>query len=86
MSEENVVDVAAVQSEARKAEQKNAAQIVELGARHNKSDLAQRAISEGRSIEEFRGELLEVIGSQKALESNEIGFFVEGYQCSGKPT
>ena len=73
MSEENVVDVAAVQSEARKAEQKNAASIVELGARHNKSDLAQRAISEGRSIEEFRGELLEVIGSQKALESNEIG-------------
>ena len=73
MSEENVVDVAAVQSEARKAEQKNAAQIVELGARHGKSDLAQRAISEGRSIEEFRGQLLEEIGSQKALESNEIG-------------
>lgn len=73
MSEENVVDVAAVRSEARKAEQKNAAQIVELGSRHNKSDLAQRAISEGRSIEEFRGELLDVIGSQKALESNDIG-------------
>ena len=73
MSEENVVDVAAVQSEARKAEQKNAAQIVELGARHNKSDMAQRAISEGRSIEEFRGILLEEIGSQKALNNQEIG-------------
>jgi HK97 family phage major capsid protein len=73
MSEENVVDVAAVQSEARKAEQKNAAQIVELGSRHGKSDLAQRAISEGRSIEEFRGQLLDVIGSQKALEDTQIG-------------
>ncbi len=67
------VDVEAVQAEARKAEQRNAAQIVELGARHSKSDMAQRAIAEGRSIEEFRGELLEEIGSSKALESKEIG-------------
>ena len=77
MSEENVVDVAAVQSEARKAEQKNAAQIVELGSRHNKSDMAQRAISEGRSIEEFRGILLEEIGSEKALSNQEIGLTQE---------
>ena len=67
------IDIAAVEADARKAAQKNAAQIVELGARHNKSDLAQRAISEGKSIEEFRGELLEVIGSDRSLESQEIG-------------
>ena len=67
------IDIAAVEADARKAAQKNAAQIVELGARHNKSDLAQRAISEGKSIEEFRGELLEVIGSDRALESQDIG-------------
>lgn len=73
MSEENQIDVAAVETQARQAAQKNAAQIVELGARHNKSDLAQRAISEGRSIEEFRGELLEVVGSQKALEEQNTG-------------
>jgi HK97 family phage major capsid protein len=70
---ENAVDVAAVQAEARKAEQKNAAQIVELGARHNQSDMAQKAIRDGKSIEEFRGELLESIGSEKALQSEEIG-------------
>jgi len=67
------VDVAAVQAEARKAEQRNAAQIVELGARHNKSDMAQKAISEGRSIEEFRGILLDEIKSTEGLESQSIG-------------
>ena len=70
---EHTIDIAAVEAEARKAAQRNAAQIVELGARHNKSDLAQKAISEGRSIEEFRGELLDVIGSQRAVEEQAIG-------------
>lgn len=67
------VDIAAVEAEARKAAQRSAAQIVELGARHNQSDLARKAIAEGRSIEEFRGELLETIGSERALESQDIG-------------
>lgn len=70
---EQTIDIAAVEAEARKAAQRNAAQIVELGARHNKSDLAQKAIAEGLSVEEFRGELLETIGSQRALEEKEIG-------------
>jgi HK97 family phage major capsid protein len=72
MSEQNF-DIAAVEAEARKAAQRNAAQIVELGAKHSRSDLAHKAISEGRTIEEFRGELLDVIGSTRALEEKEIG-------------
>ena len=67
------VDVQAVEAQARQAAQKNAAQIIELGSRHNKSEMAQRAISEGVSIEEFRGQLLEEIGSTRALEDQEIG-------------
>lgn len=67
------IDIAAVEAEARKAAQRDASQIVELGSRHNRSDLAQKAIQEGRSIEEFRGELLEQIGSQRALEEKSIG-------------
>ena len=67
------VDIAAVEAEARKAAQKNAAQIVELGARHQRSDLAQKAIQDGKSVEEFRGELLDVIGSQRALENTDLG-------------
>lgn len=67
------IDVAAVEAEARKAAQKNAAQIIELGAKHSRSDLAQKAISEGLSIEEFRGTLLDEVGSTRALETQEIG-------------
>jgi HK97 family phage major capsid protein len=67
------VDIAAVEAEARKAAQRSAAQIVELGARHNQADLARKAIADGKSIEEFRGELLETIGSTRALESQDVG-------------
>ena len=67
------VNIEAVKAEAQQAAQKNAAQIVELGARHNKSDMARDAIAKGESIESFRGALLESIGSQSALESQDIG-------------
>ncbi len=67
------VDVQAVEAQARQAAQKNAAQIVELGSRYNKSEMAQRAIADGVSIEEFRGQLLEEIGSIRALEDQEVG-------------
>ena len=67
------VNLEAVKAEAQQAAQKNAAQIVELGARHNKSDMAREAIASGQSIDAFRGALLESIGSTTALESQEIG-------------
>ena len=76
LKEDNVmseVDIEAVKAEAQQAAQRNAAQIVELGARHNKSDMAREAIAKGQSIEEFRGALLDEIGSSAALESQEIG-------------
>ena len=60
-------------AEASKTAQRNAAEIVALGARHNQQDMAREAISSGRSIEEFRGELLEKVGSQRALEEKTIG-------------
>jgi HK97 family phage major capsid protein len=66
-------DIAAIEAEARKAAQKSAAQIIDLAARHNRTDLGQKAIAEGRSIEEFRGELLEAIGSERALEDQDVG-------------
>jgi HK97 family phage major capsid protein len=67
------VDIEAVKAEAQQSAQRNAAQIVELGSRHNQGEMARKAISEGRSIEEFRGELLESIGSQRALEDQNVG-------------
>ena len=78
MSEvEKTVDVEAVKAEAAKTAQRNAADIVALGARHNQSKMAEKAIADGLSIEEFRGELLEKIGSERALETQEIGLTKE---------
>ena len=68
-----VIDIAAVEANARQSAQKNAAQIIELGSRHAENGMAQKAIAEGTSIEEFRGQLLEKVGSQRALEDQSIG-------------
>lgn len=68
-----VINVAEVEANARQSAQRNAAQISELGARHNLRDLAQKALEKGASIEDFRGEVLEIIGSKKALENQDIG-------------
>ena len=67
------IDIEAVKADAMKSAQRNAAQIVELGARHNKSDMARKAIADGTTIEEFRGELLESVGSTRGLEAKDIG-------------
>jgi len=67
------VDVAGIEAKARKAAEKNAAEIVELGARHNQSTMAQEFIAGGKSADEFRGALLEKIGSDTALEDSTIG-------------
>ena len=60
--------------EARKEFQKNSKEIIDLGVRHNKRDLANQAIKDGVSVEEFRGQLLENISNDVPLETpSEIG-------------
>ena len=66
------VNLDAVRAEAAAAAARNASEIVALGQRHNVSDLAQKALAEGKSIDQFRGEVLEAIGN-KPLENKEIG-------------
>lgn len=66
------VNLDAVRAEAAKAAAENAAEIVKLGQRHNKADLAAAAIGAGKTVEQFRGELLEVIGNAP-LDNKEIG-------------
>ena len=64
--------------EARKEFQKNSKEIIDLGVRHNKRDLANQAIKDGVSVEEFRGELLETISNDVPLETPaEIGLTKE---------
>ena len=52
--------------------EKEIAEIIELGARHQKQDLAREAIRDGKDLSSFRGELLSHIENQP-IESNEIG-------------
>jgi len=66
------VNLDAVRAEATKAAAENAAEIVKLGQRHNKADLAAAAIGAGKTIDQFRGELLETIGNTP-LDNKEIG-------------
>ena len=65
-------DIEAVKAEAAKAAARNASDIVALGAKHNKRDLAEAALAAGKSIDQFRGELLEAIGNVP-LENKEVG-------------
>ena len=67
------VNLDAVRAEAAEAAARNAAAIIDLGVRHNKRDLADAALKSGKSIEQFRGELLEVIGNDKPLDNSDIG-------------
>lgn len=67
------VNLDAVRAEASADAARNATAIIELAARHNKRDLGDAALRSGKSIEQFRGELLDVIGSDKPLENENIG-------------
>ena len=57
---------------------RNSKEIIDLAARHNKRDLADKAISDGISVEEFRGVLLENISNNTPLETpSDIGMTKE---------
>jgi len=58
------IDLDVVRAEAAKAATKNAKEIMTLARKHNKADLGEDAIGRGASIDEFRGELLDVIGNE----------------------
>ena len=66
------IDLEAVKAEAAKAAVRNASEIIALGVTHNKRDLADAAIGAGKSVDQFRSELLEAIGN-KPLENKDVG-------------
>jgi len=65
-------DIEAVKAEAVRAAAKDHAEIYALGGKHLQRDMAEKAVAEGRSLSEFRGELLNVIGN-KPLHDTDIG-------------
>ncbi len=67
--EVNVEEVRAeAAAEARTEYAKATGEILALGAKHNRRDLAEASIGKGHSVEQFRGVLLEAIGDAKPLE------------------
>ena len=73
MTTENTVDIASIEANAKKDAQRNASQIAELGQRHGLTEEAHKAIAEGATIDQFRGVVLDTIGSKQALENQDIG-------------
>ncbi len=74
-NEINLDEVRAQSAEEAKSEfKRNSKEIIDLAVKHNKRDLADKAIQEGASVEEFRGILLENISNNTPLETpSEIG-------------
>jgi HK97 family phage major capsid protein/HK97 family phage prohead protease len=84
MSEDNKKEInldevrSEVVTEARSEFKKNSKEILDLAAKHNRRDLAHKAISEGQSIEQFRGVLLDNISNGEPLEvSSDVGMTKE---------
>lgn len=65
-------DMDAVKAEAARTASKETAEMFRLAAAHNKRELADKAVAAGRSLAEFRGELLEAIGN-KPLDIQDVG-------------
>ena len=63
------IDIDAAKAEAVRAARKNDAEILAIAAKHNKRDLGEKAIKDGVSVEQFRGQLLDVIGDEKPLDT-----------------
>ena len=66
------VDIEKVKADAVRAATKDHAEMVRLGATHNARDFAETAIKDGKTLAEFRGEMLAHIGN-KPLDEPEVG-------------
>lgn len=73
MSEENQIDIDAVKADAARAAAKETAEMYRLAAKHNVRDIADQFVGEGRSLNEFRGELLNHIGNKPIDNDAEAG-------------
>ena len=65
-------DMDAVKAEAARTASKETAEMFRLAAAHNKRELAEKAVANGHSLAQFRGELLDAIGN-KPLDTQDIG-------------
>ena len=63
------VDVKAAQEEARKLERERVKEIMAIGDKFGKKELAQKAVESGMGLDEFRAKILEEIGQIKPIDA-----------------
>jgi len=63
------IDLDAAKAEAVRAARKNDSEILAIAAKHNKRDLGEQAIKDGVNVDVFRGQILDVIGDEKPLDT-----------------
>jgi HK97 family phage major capsid protein len=73
MSDEKKTDIAEVQAQARKDELHRVREIQALGDVHKMNENARSAVNNGKSVEEFRAEVLDAIASKPVSIETEIG-------------
>jgi HK97 family phage major capsid protein len=66
-------DINSVREDAAKAERSRVSAIMELASRHNQREFGEQAIRDGASLDQFRGALLDKVGSKPLAVDNEIG-------------
>lgn len=64
--EEAGADVRAAQNNAAKAERERAASILQMGEQYGCRSIADKAVAEGKTVDEFRAEVLEYINTRDA--------------------
>jgi len=69
----SVPDVQAITNAAREAEIARSREILALGNLHSRQDMAQKAVADGTSLEQFRSDLLADLAAKQAKPSAEIG-------------
>lgn len=72
--QENTVDVAAIQAEARVAETTRVREITAIAEKFGKKDLATAAIDGGMSLDQFRAQVLNSMESPKPIDTKSQGF------------
>ena len=65
MQEKPHINIEEVKSEVRKAEMQRVKEIIAIGKKHGCSELAEKAVQEGRALDEFRQEVLESVYKAK---------------------
>ena len=65
MKEKPHINIEEIKSEARKAEMQRVKEIMAIGKKHGCSELAEKAVQEGRALDEFRQEVLEAVYKAK---------------------